>query len=156
MKAPRCGVSDISRYGHFHGKPRWRKRLITYRWLEVTRNAWVTWFAFSQTEMWRSWWYMIEQDHSVHSRSEPESGGCNHCSGLPALQRCHPTEFQTDQQWHCGHHDPLQGWMWVWIKQELFKHSLIKKYSLCLLPLFLSLSPADLFRNPCLWLNYRL
>uniref|UniRef100_A0A671VBV8 Peptidase metallopeptidase domain-containing protein n=1 Tax=Sparus aurata TaxID=8175 RepID=A0A671VBV8_SPAAU len=31
MKAPRCGVSDISRYGHFQGKPRWRKRLITYR-----------------------------------------------------------------------------------------------------------------------------
>ncbi|KAM7413464.1 hypothetical protein PAMA_020722 [Pampus argenteus] len=31
MKAPRCGVSDISRYGHFHGKPRWQKRLITYR-----------------------------------------------------------------------------------------------------------------------------
>ncbi|XP_033486465.1 matrix metallopeptidase 30 [Epinephelus lanceolatus] len=31
MKAPRCGVSDISRYGHFHGKPRWRKTLITYR-----------------------------------------------------------------------------------------------------------------------------
>lgn len=79
-----------------------------------------------QTEMWWSWWHMIEQDHSVHSRSEPESGGCNHCSGLPALQRCHPTGFQTDQQWHCGHHDPLQGWMWVWIKQELFKHSLDK------------------------------
>lgn len=31
MKAPRCGVSDISRYGHFPGKPRWEKRLITYR-----------------------------------------------------------------------------------------------------------------------------
>ncbi|KAG7479658.1 matrix metalloproteinase-20-like [Solea senegalensis] len=31
MKAPRCGVSDISQYGHFHGKPRWQKRLITYR-----------------------------------------------------------------------------------------------------------------------------
>lgn len=32
MKAPRCGVSDISRYGHFPGRPRWTKRLITYRW----------------------------------------------------------------------------------------------------------------------------
>ncbi|XP_070761390.1 transforming growth factor beta regulator 1 isoform X1 [Enoplosus armatus] len=31
MKAPRCGVSDISRYGHFPGKPKWEKRLITYR-----------------------------------------------------------------------------------------------------------------------------
>ncbi|XP_034556370.1 collagenase 3-like [Notolabrus celidotus] len=31
MKAPRCGVSDISRYAHFAGKPRWLKRLITYR-----------------------------------------------------------------------------------------------------------------------------
>eukprot|EP00064_Thunnus_orientalis_P000477 superscaffoldBa00000025_g478 len=31
MKAPRCGVSDISRYGHFYGKPKWEKRLITYR-----------------------------------------------------------------------------------------------------------------------------
>ncbi|XP_036973544.1 collagenase 3-like [Acanthopagrus latus] len=36
MKAPRCGVSDISRYGHFHGKPRWRKRLITYRITQYT------------------------------------------------------------------------------------------------------------------------
>ncbi|XP_040902133.1 collagenase 3-like [Toxotes jaculatrix] len=31
MKAPRCGVSDISRYGHFPGRPKWEKRLITYR-----------------------------------------------------------------------------------------------------------------------------
>ncbi|XP_056138818.1 matrix metallopeptidase 30 [Lampris incognitus] len=31
MKEPRCGVSDISRYGHFHGRPKWKKRLITYR-----------------------------------------------------------------------------------------------------------------------------
>ncbi|TMS07409.1 Collagenase 3 [Larimichthys crocea] len=31
MKSPRCGVSDISRYGHFAGKPRWQKRLVTYR-----------------------------------------------------------------------------------------------------------------------------
>lgn len=36
MKAPRCGVSDVSRYGHFHGKPRWKKRLITYRYLKNT------------------------------------------------------------------------------------------------------------------------
>lgn len=31
MKAPRCGVSDISRYGHFQGRPRWEKQLVTYR-----------------------------------------------------------------------------------------------------------------------------
>ncbi|KAF3847944.1 hypothetical protein F7725_020972 [Dissostichus mawsoni] len=31
MKEPRCGVSDISRYGHFSGRPKWEKRLITYR-----------------------------------------------------------------------------------------------------------------------------
>ncbi|XP_047451208.1 collagenase 3-like [Mugil cephalus] len=36
MKAPRCGVSDISRYGHFAGKPRWQKRLITYRITQYT------------------------------------------------------------------------------------------------------------------------
>ncbi|KAM3615499.1 uncharacterized protein V6R79_003061 [Siganus canaliculatus] len=38
MKAPRCGVSDISRYAHFHGKPRWTKRLITYRITQYTRD----------------------------------------------------------------------------------------------------------------------
>ncbi|XP_041662201.1 collagenase 3-like [Cheilinus undulatus] len=36
MKAPRCGVSDVSQYGHFAGKPRWRKRLITYRITQYT------------------------------------------------------------------------------------------------------------------------
>ncbi|XP_035536060.1 collagenase 3-like [Morone saxatilis] len=36
MKAPRCGVSDISRYGHFAGKPKWQKRLITYRITQYT------------------------------------------------------------------------------------------------------------------------
>ncbi|XP_061917856.1 uncharacterized protein LOC133659137 [Entelurus aequoreus] len=36
MKAPRCGVSDISRYGHFAGKPKWNKRLITYRITQYT------------------------------------------------------------------------------------------------------------------------
>uniref|UniRef100_A0A665UQJ8 Peptidase metallopeptidase domain-containing protein n=1 Tax=Echeneis naucrates TaxID=173247 RepID=A0A665UQJ8_ECHNA len=38
MKAPRCGVSDISQYGHFFGKPRWKKRLITYRITQYTRD----------------------------------------------------------------------------------------------------------------------
>ncbi|KAM4628047.1 matrix metallopeptidase 30 [Polymixia lowei] len=38
MKAPRCGVSDISRYGHFSGRPRWEKRLITYRITQYTRD----------------------------------------------------------------------------------------------------------------------
>ncbi|XP_029302302.1 uncharacterized protein LOC115017756 [Cottoperca gobio] len=36
MKAPRCGVSDISRYGHFSGKPKWEKRLITYKITQYT------------------------------------------------------------------------------------------------------------------------
>ncbi|XP_038548361.1 collagenase 3-like [Micropterus salmoides] len=36
MKAPRCGVTDISRYGHFPGKPKWEKRLITYRITQYT------------------------------------------------------------------------------------------------------------------------
>lgn len=39
MKAPRCGVSDISRYGHFHGKPRWQKRLVTYRYVMRSPTA---------------------------------------------------------------------------------------------------------------------
>ncbi|KAF7657402.1 hypothetical protein LDENG_00027890 [Lucifuga dentata] len=36
MKEPRCGVSDISRYGHFAGKPKWEKRQITYRITQYT------------------------------------------------------------------------------------------------------------------------
>ncbi|XP_030008079.1 collagenase 3-like [Sphaeramia orbicularis] len=36
MKAPRCGVSDISEYGHFPGRPKWEKRLITYRITQYT------------------------------------------------------------------------------------------------------------------------
>lgn len=38
MKAPRCGVSDISKYGHFDGRPKWRKPLLTYRITEYTRS----------------------------------------------------------------------------------------------------------------------
>nr|XP_057936493.1 transforming growth factor beta regulator 1 [Doryrhamphus excisus] len=38
MKAPRCGVSDISQYGHFAGKPKWNKRLITYRITQYTQD----------------------------------------------------------------------------------------------------------------------
>ncbi|MCJ8742227.1 hypothetical protein PDJAM_G00079630 [Pangasius djambal] len=36
MKKPRCGVSDVSNYGHFNGKPRWDKKTITYRITEYT------------------------------------------------------------------------------------------------------------------------
>lgn len=32
MKKPRCGVTDVSNYGHFGGKPKWNKQLITYRY----------------------------------------------------------------------------------------------------------------------------
>ncbi|TNN22970.1 Macrophage metalloelastase [Liparis tanakae] len=38
MKAPRCGVSDISRYEHFDGKPRWEKRQLTYRITRYTKD----------------------------------------------------------------------------------------------------------------------
>lgn len=32
MKKPRCGVSDVSNYAHFGGKPKWNKQTITYRY----------------------------------------------------------------------------------------------------------------------------
>ncbi|KAG7470572.1 hypothetical protein MATL_G00115270 [Megalops atlanticus] len=38
MKKPRCGVSDISRYGHFFGKPKWEKTVITYRVTQYTND----------------------------------------------------------------------------------------------------------------------
>lgn len=31
MSKPRCGVTDLARYGHFWGKPRWEKSVVTYR-----------------------------------------------------------------------------------------------------------------------------
>ncbi|KAG7322638.1 hypothetical protein KOW79_013984 [Hemibagrus wyckioides] len=36
MKKPRCGVSDVSNFGHFNGKPKWDKQTITYRITEYT------------------------------------------------------------------------------------------------------------------------
>ncbi|XP_076875365.1 matrix metallopeptidase 30 [Brachyhypopomus gauderio] len=36
MKKPRCGVSDVARYGHFGGKPKWEKKTVTYRITEYT------------------------------------------------------------------------------------------------------------------------
>ncbi|KAL2096441.1 hypothetical protein ACEWY4_008589 [Coilia grayii] len=36
MKAPRCGVSDISKYGHFAGQPKWEKKVLTYRDVDNT------------------------------------------------------------------------------------------------------------------------
>nr|XP_049581080.1 uncharacterized protein LOC125971944 [Syngnathus scovelli] len=36
MKTSRCGVSDIGRYGHFPGIPKWTKKLITYRITQYT------------------------------------------------------------------------------------------------------------------------
>ncbi|XP_044026130.1 collagenase 3-like isoform X2 [Siniperca chuatsi] len=36
VKAPRCGVPDINRYEHFPFKPKWGKRLITYRITQYT------------------------------------------------------------------------------------------------------------------------
>lgn len=31
MGRPRCGFTDVSRYGHFDGRPKWDKTLVTYR-----------------------------------------------------------------------------------------------------------------------------
>lgn len=31
MAQPRCGVPDVSRYGHFAGRPKWEKNVVTYR-----------------------------------------------------------------------------------------------------------------------------
>nr|XP_033805426.1 matrilysin isoform X2 [Geotrypetes seraphini] len=36
MKKPRCGVPDIAEFRTFHGRPRWSKKLITYRILNFT------------------------------------------------------------------------------------------------------------------------
>ncbi|XP_073729815.1 collagenase 3-like [Misgurnus anguillicaudatus] len=36
MKKPRCGVTDLARYGHFDGNPRWRQSVLTYRITEYT------------------------------------------------------------------------------------------------------------------------
>uniref|UniRef100_A0A8C4S1J2 Matrix metallopeptidase 30 n=2 Tax=Erpetoichthys calabaricus TaxID=27687 RepID=A0A8C4S1J2_ERPCA len=38
MKKPRCGVPDISRYGHFYGQPKWGKTDITYRITQYTTD----------------------------------------------------------------------------------------------------------------------
>lgn len=39
MKESRCGVSDISRYGHFHRKPKWEKSTVTYRYSKSSLSA---------------------------------------------------------------------------------------------------------------------
>ncbi|XP_073730575.1 stromelysin-1-like [Misgurnus anguillicaudatus] len=36
MKQPRCGVSDVARYVHFNGKPRWKQSVVTYRITQYT------------------------------------------------------------------------------------------------------------------------
>ncbi|XP_016105956.1 collagenase 3-like [Sinocyclocheilus grahami] len=36
MKLPRCGVTDVARYGHFQGKPKWKQSVVTYRITEYT------------------------------------------------------------------------------------------------------------------------
>ncbi|XP_034539888.1 matrix metallopeptidase 30 [Notolabrus celidotus] len=38
MARPRCGFTDVLRYGHFEGRPRWHKPLITYRITEYSRD----------------------------------------------------------------------------------------------------------------------
>lgn len=36
MSRPRCGVTDVARYGHFDGHPKWDKNEITYRVTDYT------------------------------------------------------------------------------------------------------------------------
>ncbi|KAA0704192.1 Collagenase 3 [Triplophysa tibetana] len=36
MKKSRCGVTDVSRYGHFEGKPKWKQSVLTYRITDYT------------------------------------------------------------------------------------------------------------------------
>nr|XP_020486858.1 stromelysin-1-like [Labrus bergylta] len=36
MAQPRCGYTDVTRYSHFAGNPKWRKPLITYRITQYT------------------------------------------------------------------------------------------------------------------------
>ncbi|XP_051539455.1 matrix metallopeptidase 30 [Myxocyprinus asiaticus] len=36
MKQPRCGVTDVARFGHFQGKPKWKQSVVTYRITEYT------------------------------------------------------------------------------------------------------------------------
>lgn len=32
MKRPRCGFTDVARYSHFDGRPKWNKAEVTYRY----------------------------------------------------------------------------------------------------------------------------
>lgn len=32
MAQPRCGVTDVARFAHFDGKPRWEQSVVTYRY----------------------------------------------------------------------------------------------------------------------------
>uniref|UniRef100_A0A3Q1CDR7 Peptidase metallopeptidase domain-containing protein n=1 Tax=Amphiprion ocellaris TaxID=80972 RepID=A0A3Q1CDR7_AMPOC len=36
MARPRCGVTDVTRYGHFDGQPKWDKTVLTYRITQYT------------------------------------------------------------------------------------------------------------------------
>ncbi|XP_032390510.1 matrix metallopeptidase 30 [Etheostoma spectabile] len=36
MARPRCGFTDVSAYGHFDGRPKWNKAVVTYRIIEYT------------------------------------------------------------------------------------------------------------------------
>lgn len=178
MKESRCGVSDISRYGHFHRKPKWEKSTVTYRYsksslsaLSLTAkiiennmvfmdNCWssaemsnpllpslghcamprlhctagVKWVPFTCQVMSMSECRMtcVWQNHSVHTRPEAEWCRCNYSSGLPNLQWCNRSRLQTDLHWHCRHHDPLQGLMWVWtitmVRIQYHLYTLLTKY----------------------------
>lgn len=36
MARPRCGFTDVSRFGHFGGRPKWDKTVVTYRYQTIS------------------------------------------------------------------------------------------------------------------------
>lgn len=38
MARPRCGFTDVTRYAHFDGRPKWEKSVITYRYRARSKN----------------------------------------------------------------------------------------------------------------------
>ncbi|XP_040906699.1 matrix metallopeptidase 30 [Toxotes jaculatrix] len=38
MARPRCGFTDVARYSHFEGRPKWDKTLVTYRITDYTQD----------------------------------------------------------------------------------------------------------------------
>lgn len=39
MARPRCGFTDVTRYGHFDGRPKWDKTVVTYRYHTMPQQS---------------------------------------------------------------------------------------------------------------------